>query len=139
MSFYEEWGRLQAAAASHGGTAMRLNSSAGSSANSDLSVKQDDLGLVGKNAYELRSRLSNEGDRARPSTYDAAIALNNGNFRTGSAMLQVHDIWTTQLKTLLDACAHISNHLDYTVAKHNKDEADIVTSMSASKINAYFK
>lgn len=122
---------------------MRLNrvddGPTSSGAAADLSVKQDELGAVGHEAYGLYNRLANDGDQARASTFDAAIALTNDNFQTGSAMTKVHDTWGRQLKTLLDACANISNHLDYSAASHAKEEADIVAALTASKINAYFK
>jgi hypothetical protein len=44
---------------------------------------------------------------------------------SGSAVLKVHDFWQGHLKTLLDSCAQISNHLDYSKAQHAKDEAKI--------------
>ena len=137
MSFDEEWRRLKAETAAQQNPGMRLNQSGGNDA--DLSVPEADLGLVGKNAYELYHRLANDGDHARASTFEAAIALTNDNFRTGPALTTVHDTWRSQLKTLLDACANISNHLDSTVAAHRKDEADIAVSMSVSKISQYLK
>ncbi|CAM5588793.1 hypothetical protein SBADM41S_06307 [Streptomyces badius] len=33
----------------------------------------------------FRTRLSKDGDHAAPATFDAAIALTNGNFASGSA------------------------------------------------------
>lgn len=88
-------------------------------------VNRDDLGAIGNDAYDLRVKVSREGDHARPATFDAAIALTNGNFTSGSAVLKVHDRWNTHLKTLLDSLAHISNHLDYTKAQHAKDDVKI--------------
>ncbi|MEU8616981.1 hypothetical protein [Streptomyces sp. NPDC048623] len=123
---------------------MRLNQAApaaggaGGAANADLSVSRDDLGAIGGDAYELRQRLSKDGDHARPQTFEAALALTNGNFGSGAALLQVHDRWNEQLHTLLDAVAHISNHLDYSAAAHDKDDADIITDLSVSKIDQYF-
>ncbi len=83
------------------------------------------LGAIGNEAYDLLGRLGKEGDIDHSSTFDAATALTNGNFVSGSAVLKVHDRWQTQLKTLLDACAQISNHLDYSKARHAKDEAKV--------------
>lgn len=65
----------------------------------DLAVNDDDLGAIGHDAYELRTRLSKDGDHARPTTFDAAIALTNGNFVSGSGLLKVNDRWQTHLKT----------------------------------------
>ncbi|MEU9933088.1 hypothetical protein, partial [Streptomyces anulatus] len=115
MTFEKEWAELRAAAAER--RSMRLNSApadgdGGGSGAPDLVVNRDDLGAIGNDACRLRTKLSKDGDHARPATFDAAIALTNGNFASGSAVLKVHDFWQTHLKTLLDSCAHISNHLD---------------------------
>ncbi|MEV2210391.1 hypothetical protein AB0H86_02530 [Streptomyces sp. NPDC050997] len=128
MTFEQEWAELRAAAAKR--TAMQINSipadgGGGGGGGNDLVVNRDDLGAIGNDAYDLLGRLTKEGDIARSSTFDAATALTNGNFVSGSAVLKVHDFWQTHLKTLLDACAQISNHLDYSKAQHAKDEAKI--------------
>ncbi|MER5490334.1 hypothetical protein [Streptomyces sp. NPDC002490] len=142
MSFDEEWAELRAAAAQR--TAMRLNSAAaqggGGGGTSDLVVNRDDLGRIGNDAYDLRTRLSKDGDHASTTTFDAAIALTNGEFASGSALLKVHDRWNTHVKTLLDACSQISNHLDYTKALHSKDDVKIGGEMtSISKLTEYLK
>lgn len=104
----------------------------------DLVVNRDDLGAIGNDAYDLRVKVSREGDHARPATFDAAIALTNGNFTSGSAVLKVHDRWNTHLKTLLDSLAHISNHLDYTKAQHAKDDVKIEGDLAPiSKLTEY--
>jgi hypothetical protein len=126
---------------------MRLNQTdpstggpggSGGAGKADLKVASDELGAIGSDAYEIRTRLSKDGDHARPATFDASIALTNGNFDSGAALLQVHDRWNSQLLTLLDACAHISNHLDYSAASHAEEEADIATALSVSKIQQHF-
>ncbi|WP_318200838.1 hypothetical protein [Streptomyces sp. SCL15-4] len=127
MTFEQEWSELRAAAAKR--TAMRIDSvpadGGGGGGGIDLVVSRDDLGAIGNDAYGLLGRLAKDGDIARASTFDAATALTNGNFVSGSAVLKVHDLWQTHLKTLLDACAQISNHLDYSKAQHAKDEAKV--------------
>ncbi|MFJ6807773.1 hypothetical protein ACIQRK_17355 [Streptomyces anulatus] len=140
MTFEKEWAELRAAAAERG--AMQINSAPaqGGGGSADLVVNRDDLGAIGNDAYELRTKLSKDGDHARPATFDAAIALTNGNFVSGSAVLKVHDFWQTHLKTLLDSCAHISNHLDYTKALHSKDDVKIGGDLSSiSKLSEYMK
>ncbi|MFE1842541.1 hypothetical protein [Streptomyces sp. NPDC059515] len=122
MTFEKEWAELRAAAADR--TATQINSGP-ADGEYDLVVNRDDLGAIGNDAYDLLGRLTKEGDIARPATYDAATALTNGNFVSGSAVLKVHDRWQTHLKTLLDACARISNHLDFSKAQHAKDEAKV--------------
>lgn len=143
MTFEAEWAAARASAAQS--SAMRLNQvdgSPGGPANDAavLAVNSDELGSIGHDAYGLYGRLSKDGDHARPSTFDAAIALMNGNFTSGSELLKVHDRWNTQLRTLLDACAHISNHLDYTKSSHANNDTDIAGNLtSVSKISEYFK
>ncbi|WP_217228963.1 hypothetical protein [Streptomyces anulatus] len=140
MTFEKEWAELRAAAAERG--ALQINSAPaqGGGGSADLVVNRDDLGAIGNDAYELRTKLSKDGDHARPATFDAAIALTNGNFASGSAVLKVHDFWQTHLKTLLDSCAHISNHLDYTKALHAKDDVKIGGDLSSiSKLSEYMK
>lgn len=121
---------------------MQINSAPaeGDSGAPDLVVNRDDLGAIGNDAYDLRTRLSKDGDHARPATFAAAIALTNGNFASGSAVLKVHDFWQKHLKTLLDSCAHISNHLDYTKAQHAKDDVKIGGDLtSISTLSEYMK
>ncbi|WP_371623724.1 hypothetical protein OG245_13275 [Streptomyces sp. NBC_01116] len=140
MTFEKEWAELRAAAAER--SAMQLNSAPGTGGGggSDLVVNRDDLGAIGNDAYDLRTKLSKDGDHARPATFEAAIALTNGNFASGSAVLKVHDFWQTHLRTLLDSCAHISNHLDYTKAQHAKDDVKIGGDLtSVSVLSEYMK
>ncbi|MFE7755497.1 hypothetical protein [Streptomyces sp. NPDC057429] len=144
MTFDAEWAALRAESTQR--VDMRLNGvddgngGHGAPSSPDLAVNQDNLGAIGHDAYGLRTRLSKDGDHARPTTFDAAIALTNGNFSSGSALLKVHDRWNTHMKTLLDACAQISNHLDYTKSAHAKDDMQIGGDLiSVSKLNDYLK
>ena len=140
MSFEEEWAAARNVAADRAG--MRLNGLpaepgvGGGSA--DLVAKQDHLGAIGHAAHGLHGRLAKDGNHARTDTEEAATGLSGHGFRTGSALSTVQETWSSQLRTLLDACAHISNHLDYSVATHAKDDADVRTSLSVSKISQYF-
>ncbi|MEE1752255.1 hypothetical protein [Streptomyces sp. SP18CS02] len=141
MSFEEEW--ASARTAKDAGVGMRLNRSdngpAGGSGNPDLSVSQDRLGAIGSAAYTLHGRLKADGGHARASTFDAATMMTVNGFRTGAAMATVQETWNSQLNTLLDACANISNQLDYSAASHAKEEEDIKTSFAASKIDQYLR
>jgi hypothetical protein len=143
MTFEQEWVELRAAAADR--TAIQINSipaegGGGGGGGKDLVVNRDDLGAIGNDAYDLLGRLQKEGDIARASTFDAATALTNGNFVSGSAVLKVHDFWQAHLGTLLDACAQISNHLDYSKAQHAKDEAKIQGDLTRiSVLSEYMK
>ncbi|MGW2182410.1 hypothetical protein ACWCXX_30850 [Streptomyces sp. NPDC001732] len=141
---WNEWEQIKAEATQQQSAQMRLNRADGDPAASggaaDLVVNQDDLGAVGHEAYLLRSRLSRDGDHARPATFEAAVALTNGNFTSGSQLLKVHDRWNSQLRTLLDACARISDHLDYSKSVHAGNDADIGGNLlSVSKISDYYK
>ncbi|WP_432085396.1 hypothetical protein [Streptomyces sp. bgisy095] len=141
---WDEWEKLKSDAVERQPASMRLNGLDGNGGTGagpgDLVVNRDDLGAIGHEAYLLYGRLSRDGDHARPSTFDASLALTNGNFTSGSELLKVHDRWNSQLRTLLDACARISNHLDHTKSAHAKDDADIGGQLlSTSKIDEYFK
>lgn len=51
-------------------------------------------------------------------------------------------MWDTQVTTLKQACAHISNHLEYSAKTNQATDQWIETSLkslSASKINDLFK
>ncbi|MFB7939791.1 hypothetical protein ACFWIN_17675 [Streptomyces sp. NPDC127049] len=136
MTFEDEWARAK-------GAAMRLNGVPADpgrwSPGVDLSVKQDHLGAIGHAAYELHGRLARDGNHARMDSAEAVTALSAHGFRTAAALETVHETWGFQLRTLLHAVAHISNHLDHSVASHAKDDAEIATSLSVSKISEYFK
>ncbi|MDK1472911.1 hypothetical protein QNO07_05605 [Streptomyces sp. 549] len=113
----------------------------------DLAVRDDELGALGGMAYELRLRLTDDGDHARESTSEAATGLTADGMSCGKALTELHDAWITKVGTLKEACAHISNHLDYTRGAHAKDEEKITTSMrnaegkemTVSRIHDYIK
>ncbi|MGW0119573.1 hypothetical protein [Streptomyces sp. NPDC003327] len=141
MSFEEEWASVRSTSATS--VSMRLNQvapdSGGGGGNADLSVDQDKLGAIGSAAYALHGRLAKDGNHARTATSESATTMSSNGFRTGSAMSAVQETWASQLNTLLDACANISNHLDYSAASHAKEEEDIRAALAASKINEYLK
>ncbi|WP_240138767.1 hypothetical protein [Streptomyces sp. MUM 178J] len=137
MSFDQEWAEARAAVVASSGT--RLNSADSGQADADLSVSQDKLGKIGSAAYQLHSRLQTDGSHARTSSSEAATMMAANGFQTGSALRTVCETWASQHKTLLAACAQISNHLDYSAASHAKEEADIEASFSVSKLNKYLK
>ncbi|AXK37581.1 hypothetical protein DVA86_23345 [Streptomyces armeniacus] len=113
----------------------------------DLSVHDDELGALGNMAHELHGRLSTDGEHAKKVSGEAASSLKGDGFDTGSALGELNEAWKTKLATLLEACAHISNHLDYSRAAHKKDEDTIATNMrdaegrlmSVSRIAEYIK
>ncbi|MER5480842.1 hypothetical protein ABT026_28275 [Streptomyces sp. NPDC002734] len=150
---WDEWAKLKAEAAARTEPGMRLNQldapagGGGGTGGEDLVVHDDQLGKLGNMAFELRERLHRDGDFARPATFRASVDMANDGLDTGSALTEVHDAWNTQLRTLLEACAHISNHLDFSRTQHAKDEDHVVTGMrdaggglmSVSRINDYFE
>lgn len=150
MSFEDEWSRLKGRTGHAGDAAapqMRLNglapepgggsaASAGSGGTGsggaprgDLVVRHQDLTAIGKAAYELHQRLQKDGDHARLSSLEAASTL-RADFAVGRALDHVATRWVTQLRTLLDACAHISNHLDFTKKTHAGQEHHLQTVFS---------
>jgi hypothetical protein len=151
MSFEEEWNRLRGEATTH----MRLNQDAGDSPGTksgDLIVYQDDLGRVGHEAFLLHDRLKKAGDLTRGakdegSTTKAASVLSTHHFALGDALTTMAMVWNDQFKTLLQACAHISNHLDYSKYSQANTDAKIAadmahrdgTAISVSEISKYYK
>jgi hypothetical protein len=147
---WDEWEKAKAGVAG-GHTGTRLNEvdsgPSGGPSGGDLVVRDDELGAIGNLAHDLRQRVSTDGDHARQTTFDASIELYNDRMDCGSALTELHDAWNTKMATLKEACAHISNHLDYTRAAHAKDEAKIATDMhnadgeemSVSRIYDYIK
>ncbi|MFJ9574919.1 hypothetical protein ACIRQF_00845 [Streptomyces sp. NPDC101191] len=140
MSFEEEWRQARGDAAEQPAVAMRLNQTGGGGATPDLAVKSDALGPIGADAHVLYEGVKRDTETVRVSNYEAAAALTAGRFTCGAQLMQVHERWYTQVGTLRDACAQISNHLDYSVAAHAKDDAEIRGDlMAVSKINELLK
>ncbi|MFI6724720.1 hypothetical protein NRF20_11210 [Streptomyces sp. R-74717] len=129
MTFNDEWAALKANAARQ--VQMRLNSTmSGSVDDGDLVVHQDDLGAVGNAAFRLHSDLRKKADIAGAglnregagSTAQAATELSAHNFTAGGELMTTLEVWGSQVKTVLQMCAHISNHLDYSKKAHAKDD-----------------
>ncbi|MFB6671798.1 hypothetical protein ACFCWG_05220 [Streptomyces sp. NPDC056390] len=60
----------------------------------------------------------------------AATALKVGNFEMGSALeTTAVSVWTTQVETVLQACGHISDHLDYSKKLHAQGDATIAVDL----------
>ncbi|MFD3907925.1 hypothetical protein ACF07U_34475 [Streptomyces californicus] len=128
MSFEQEWGELKAAAA------MRLNQAPGSGGSGpkgsgDYVVKDDELGNIGHAAFNLFNGLEPTGKHAKAVSETAGKSLTGDGFDTGAAFTEVIEAWGKQVKTLLQACAHISNHLDYTKASRKSDDEWIETQL----------
>ncbi|WP_069742132.1 hypothetical protein [Streptomyces sp. EN23] len=137
---WDEWEQLKSDAAQRASASTQLNAAPpGTGGPGDLVVHDDELGKMGNTAYELRQKFGVDSDHARPSTFTASIDLFNDGLDMGAALTELHDAWNSQTKTLKDACAHISNHFDYTRAQHAKDQVQVATSMPVSKIDSYIK
>lgn len=132
MTFEEEWTSLVRRQEGADSTGMRLNEAGGGSYGSyapDLVVRDDELGKIGNQAASLFRQIQKKADEAREETSTAANDLTGQDLAMGAALLAVHDAWNTQTGTVKEACAHISNHLDYTGKLHDRDEDKIRTSM----------
>jgi hypothetical protein len=152
---WNEWENLKATrAAARPGDGTGGNAG-GTRAQSDLVAHQDDLGGVGHEAFLLHGALARQADIAGTglngsgacSTSQAAASLKSHRFATGPALEATVTVWTSQLKHLLQACAHISNHLDHTKASHARDDAKVRTAIRGvvapetpvSRLTEYFK
>ncbi|MEU9847389.1 hypothetical protein [Streptomyces sp. NPDC047985] len=78
----------------------------------------------------MRGDLEKAGSHARAATQKAAGSLKAETFAIGAALDHVASRWIDQVRSLLDACAHISNHLDFTKGAHAGDEVYISTVIS---------
>lgn len=55
----------------------------------------------------------------------------------GAALAKAEEGWQGQLQVLVDACAQISNHLDYSVKSTKQEDHYIAARMEVSKISEY--
>ncbi|MDJ0382323.1 hypothetical protein [Streptomyces sp. G-G2] len=116
-------------------------------------VVDDELGDIGHAAFGLFNGLASGGKHANAASESAGATLKGDGFGTGDALTEVNRTWETQVKTLLQACAHISNHLDYTKASTKAEDERIMAQLrivgpvvpgsdgavSASRISDYFR
>ncbi|WP_327286496.1 hypothetical protein [Streptomyces sp. NBC_01205] len=135
MTFDEEWAG-----------AKRTASAGGSSF--DLVVTQDDLGAVGHEAFLIHGQLRAKADIAGTgATARAAAECSTRNLAMGSELSVTLSTWDSQVKTVLQMYAHISNHLDFSQKAHANDDEVIAASMrhrdgsalSVSEIQRYVK
>ncbi|MEU7044683.1 hypothetical protein AB0A77_27000 [Streptomyces varsoviensis] len=135
MPFDTEWAKAKAQAARDSSTARtRLDGATtggggGGGGGQDLVVVQDDLGAVGHSAYRLHGGLKAAGGHAKAASEGAGTELSGSNFTAGAALTKLSSTWDTQVKTLLEACAHISNHLDYSSTAYGAEDQKIATTM----------
>lgn len=136
MSFDEEWAAARTTAAAN--VSMRLNRAPAASGQ-DLELNQDHIGAVGTEAHTLHSRLQTDGKHAATATAEAAGALGKEGFASGAALTRLNSRWETQVKTLVAACAQISNGLNYSLSSHNKEEQQLYAEFTTSKLDEYLK
>ncbi|MEU2395165.1 hypothetical protein [Streptomyces sp. NPDC007369] len=136
MTFDEEWAAAKQSAATPGGSPY------------DLVVTQDDLGAVGHEAFVVHGELRKKSDIAGTgATGRAATECSAKNLAMGSELSVTLSTWDSQVKTVLQMYAHISNHLDYSKQAHARDDEAIAASlrhrngsaMSVSEIQRYVK
>ncbi|MEU6863750.1 hypothetical protein ABZ924_10810 [Streptomyces sp. NPDC046876] len=135
MTFDEEWAEAKGTAAT------------GSGPSPDLVVTQDDLGAVGHEAFLLHGQLRGKADIAGTgATARAASECTTRNLTMGSELSVTLPTWDSQVKTVLQMYAHISNHLDFSKKAHADDEAIAASlrhrdgsAMSVSEIQRYVK
>ncbi|MGW4561041.1 hypothetical protein ACWEN3_01125 [Streptomyces sp. NPDC004561] len=95
------------------------------------------VGSDSRPAFLLHQHLSSAGKHAQSHSQAAAKSLGNDGFDMGAALAEADGGWQAQLQVLVDACAQISNHLDYSVKSSRRDDDFIATRISASRISQY--
>ncbi|NEB13633.1 hypothetical protein G3I32_33155 [Streptomyces coelicoflavus] len=137
---WDEWEQLKADALGRqqGGSAhMQLNQLDGGgpvrapSQYGDLKVQNDALTKVGKDAHTLYNQLWDKARVHIVSSDGAAGNLSKQGFALGAGLKHVSTRWDEQLKSLMDACAQISNHMQVTKKTHDGDEGYILRQMSS--------
>ncbi|MFD7700965.1 hypothetical protein [Streptomyces caelestis] len=156
---WDEWEQLKSQAADRQSTHMQVNQAPaqgpGAGGKPDLVVQQDDLGAVGHDAFVLHGDLVKKVDIAGSgmnsdhagSTHQAASALSKSNFTMGDELMTTLTVWESQVKAVRQACAHISNHLDFSRKRHADDDAEIAavvknrngSAVPVSELGKYFK
>ncbi|WP_405990428.1 hypothetical protein [Streptomyces sp. NBC_00986] len=123
---WDEWEQLKSQAARKQSARMRIDQlpadGGGSTPQGDLTVSNKDLAAIGDRAFKLWEDLGRYGRDASSSSRTAASDLTAQGFGLGGAVDHVQKRWEEQVTSLLDACGHISNHMDYTKKAHQGDE-----------------
>ncbi|MFF2726981.1 hypothetical protein ACFVS9_03635 [Streptomyces sp. NPDC058008] len=134
MTFDDEWAELKGDARERRAARMTLDTAGGpSGTDGDLVVHQDDLGAVGNEAFRVHGELKKCADIAGAgadkegagTTARAAAELRRRNLGAGGELYTTLEVWSSQVRTVLQMCAHISDHLDYSKKAHANDEVRI--------------
>ncbi|WP_225840079.1 hypothetical protein [Streptomyces sp. NK08204] len=138
---WDEWEQLKAQAAEGQSAHMRLNHVDGGGGpygpyvvpgkTGDLKVGHEDLVKIGSAAHHLYDQLWDKARVATPSSDSAAGDLSKQGFALGTGLQHVSSRWEAQLKSLMDACAQISNHMQVTKTVHANDDNYIQRLMSS--------
>ncbi|MEU2061327.1 hypothetical protein [Streptomyces sp. NPDC013455] len=138
---WDEWEQLKTQAAGGTSAHMRLNHVDGGDGTQgpdalpgktgDLRVGHGDLVKIGSAAHHLYDQLWDKARVAIPSSDSAAGDLSKQGFALGAGLQHVSNRWEEQLKSLMDACAQISNHMQVTKAVHTSDDTYIQRQMSS--------
>ncbi|MET8569177.1 hypothetical protein [Streptomyces sp. NPDC004783] len=135
---WNEWEQLKAEALQRqqGSVQMQLNQLDGGgpskpSVYGDLKVANDGLTKIASVAFDLYDQLWDKARVSVPSSGSAAADLSKQGFALGAGLEHVSHRWEEQLKSLRDACAHISNHMRVTKKVHDGDEGYIQRQMSS--------
>ncbi|MGV9955453.1 hypothetical protein ACWDU0_26670 [Streptomyces cellulosae] len=155
---WDEWEQLKSQTAGRQPAQTQLNGAPAQGPGGgkpDLVARQDDLGAVGHEAFVLHGDLEKKVDIAGAgmnsdhagSTHQAATTLSGSGFSMGDELMTTLSVWESQVKAVRQACAHISNHLDFSKKLHANDDAEIAasimrrdgTALPASELEKYFK
>ena len=83
--------------------------------------------------------MGKEGRGPIAATEAAARDLTGQEFALGGALLRVQERWGQQVRSLADACGHISNGLDSAQKIHRSDEHHVVRTISGiAQLDAAF-
>ncbi|MFI5805551.1 hypothetical protein [Streptomyces sp. NPDC051561] len=77
---------------------------------------------MGGDAYALFQRLGREGRGPVAASAKAAGDLKGQGFALGGGLHRVQERWGQQVRSLVDACAHVAQRMDFTGKVHREDE-----------------
>lgn len=87
---------------------------------------------MGSAAYGLWNKLRTsadidgaDGSGSGGDTQRAATHMKGHSFLVGDELGNAAKLWKSQVKTALQGCAHISNHLDYSKDTHRAEDRKI--------------
>ncbi|MBZ9638497.1 hypothetical protein [Streptomyces sp. PSKA30] len=138
---WDEWEQLKAQVAERQSTQMQLNQldpgdgspgiAGGPTHYGRLEVPNASLTKISKSAHTLYNALWDKARVAVPTSDSAAGDLSKQGFALGAGLQHVSNRWEEQLKSLMDACAQITNHLQVSKKIHGAGENYIVRQMSS--------